>query len=70
MMCQEIVNWFGTPEMFLCFGFVEEMPQRWLFDFARVKFVLDWGGGNESKGETKVNFLVPRSVKGMALLIE
>ena len=70
MMCQETVDWFGTPEMFLYFGFVEEMPQRWLFDFARVKFELDWRDGDESKGEAVVNFLVPPSVKGMALLTE
>ena len=70
IMCQELVDWFGTPEMFLYFGFVEEMPQRWLFDFARVKFDLDWRDGDKSKGEAVVNFLVPPSVKGMELLTE
>ena len=70
MMCQELFDWFGMPEMFLQFGVVEEMPQRWLFDFARVKFDLDWRDGDESNGEAVVNFLVPPSVKGMALLTE
>ncbi|KAL3791410.1 hypothetical protein ACHAW5_005784 [Stephanodiscus triporus] len=42
VVSKEYVDWFGTPEMFLQFGFVEELPQRWLFDFARVKFDLVW----------------------------
>lgn len=41
-----------------------------MFDFARVKFDLDWRDGNESTGELVVNFLVPPSIKGMALLNE
>ena len=52
------------------FGFVEPIPQRWLFDFARVKFGLDWKDGNESTGEVVVNFLVPPSERGIALLQE
>jgi hypothetical protein len=70
MICQELLDWFGTPEMFLYFGFVEEMPQRWLFDFARVKFDLYWSDDGKSIGEAVVNFLVPPSVKGIELLKE
>ncbi|KAL7545395.1 hypothetical protein ACHAWF_008739 [Thalassiosira exigua] len=66
--CQEIYDWFGTPEMFLHFGFVEAMPQRWLIDFARIKFELDWR--DESAGEAEVRFLVPPSARGVALLRE
>lgn len=51
-ICQEYYDWFGTPEMFLYFGFVEGYPQRWLFDFARVKFNLDWKDGDEGTGKT------------------
>merc|ERR1712087_6547 len=53
---------------FLNFGFVESLPQRWLFDFARVKFDLDWKDGNESTGGVAVKFLVPPSQKGLDLL--
>jgi len=67
-ICQHYYDWFGTPEMFLHFGFVEGYPQRWLFDFARVKFDLDWKDGDEGTGEVVVNFLVPPSKKGMDLL--
>jgi len=67
-ICQEAFDWHGTPEMFAQFGFVEALPQRWLFDFARVKFDLDWKGGDETSGEIVVNFLVPPSKKGMVLL--
>ena len=52
------------------FGFVEPIPQRWLFDFARVKFDLDWKDGDESTGEVVVNFLVPPSERGIAYSIE
>jgi hypothetical protein len=69
-ICSEYVDWFGTPEMFLHFGFVEPLPQRWLFDFARVKFDLDYKDGDESSGEVIVRFLVPPSEKGIALLQE
>ena len=48
----------------------QPMPQRWLFDFARVKFDLDWKDGNEATGEQVVTFLVPPSSKGMDLLQE
>jgi len=67
-ICQHYYDWFGTPEMFLHFGFVEGYPQRWLFDFARVKFDLDWKDGDEGTGEVVVDFLVPPSKKGMDLL--
>lgn len=69
-ICQEELDWVGTPEMFLFYGFVESMPQRWLFDFARVKFDLDWKGGYEESGELVVSFLVPPSRKGMDILKE
>ena len=52
------------------FGFVEPMPQRWLFDFARVKLDLDWKDADEATGKVVVNFLVPPSEKGMRLLQE
>ncbi len=51
-ICYHYYDWFGTPEMFLHFGFVEGYPQRWLFDFARVKFDLDWKDGDEGTGKT------------------
>lgn len=66
--CSEYYDWFCTPEMFLNFGFVESIPQRWLFDFARVKFDLDWKDGDETTGEILVKFLVPPSEKGIDLL--
>lgn len=60
---------FGTPEMFLVFGFVESFPQRWLFDRARIKFDLDWiDEGDENAGHYNVTFLVPPSKDGMDLL--
>ena len=49
---------------------MESIPQRWLFDFARVKFEIEWKDGDESKGEVVVNFLVPFSEKGKNLLQE
>ena len=51
VVCDQYLDWFGTPEMFLHFGFVEGYPQRWLFDFARVKFDLDWKDGDEETGK-------------------
>jgi hypothetical protein len=70
-ICSDYLDWFGTPEMFAHFGFVEPLPQRWLFDFARVKFDLDYKDGNDAAtGEIVVNFLVPPSEKGIALLQE
>ena len=69
-ICIEYIDWFGTPEMFLHFGFVEPMPQRWLFDFARMKFDLNYKDDNESSGEIVANFLVPPSERGIALLQE
>ena len=68
MVCQDMLDWFGTPEMLLHFGFVKEMPQTWLFDFARVKFDLDWSDADESPGDAVVNFLLTPSVKGIGLL--
>ena len=67
-VCGDRFDWFGTPEMWLEYGFVESIPQRWLFDFARVKFDLIWKDGDESSGEVVVNFLVPMSLKGKRLL--
>lgn len=69
-VCQDFFDWVGTPEMFLMYGFVEPYPRRWLIDFARVKFDLDWKDGDENTGEVVVNFLVPPSKKGMSLLQE
>ena len=69
-ICSDYLDWFGTPEMFAHFGFVEPLPQRWLFDFARVKFDLSYKVGNDATGEIVVNFLVPPSEKGIALLQE
>ena len=42
----------------------------WLFDFARIKFDLDWKDGDESTKEVVVKFLVPPSEKGISLLQE
>jgi len=69
-ICGDYFDWFGTPEIFLHFGFVESLPQRWLFDFARVKFELDWKYGDENTGKVEANFLVPPSLLGMQLLQE
>jgi len=69
-ICSDRLDWFGTPEMWLQYGFVESIPQRWLFDFARVKFELEWKDGDESTEEVVVNFLVPMSSKGKRLLQE
>jgi len=69
-ICSDRLDWFGTPEMWLQYGFVESIPQRWLFDFARVKFELEWKHGDESTEEVVVNFLVPMSSKGKRLLQE
>lgn len=68
--CGAYFDWFGTPEMWLHYGFVESLPQRWLFDFARVKFDLDWKDSDESTGEVIVKFLVPPSELGIGLLRE
>ncbi|KAL7530268.1 hypothetical protein ACHAWF_003310 [Thalassiosira exigua] len=69
-ICEGRFDWMGTPEMFLHYGFVESMPQSWLIDFARIKFVLDWKDGDESSGELAVDFKLPPSEKGMGLLRE
>jgi hypothetical protein len=63
-------DWMGTPEMFNLFGFVERMPQRWLFHNVRVKFDLDWKNEDESTGELQVKFHVPPSERGMVFLRE
>ena len=60
-----MIDWFGAPEMFLNYGIVsDDMPQLFLFDFARVKFELDHG----ADGEVEVRFLLPPSEKGIGLL--
>ncbi|KAL7552899.1 hypothetical protein ACHAWF_016148 [Thalassiosira exigua] len=66
--CTQYYDWFGTPEMLLHYGFVESLPQRWLFDFARIKFDLDWKDSDEATNEVVVKFLVPPSEKGIKLL--
>lgn len=63
-ICSGYFDWFGTPEMFLHYGFVENYPQRWLFDLARVKVDLV----RVEDGSVKVKFLVPPSQKGIGLL--
>lgn len=65
-ICAWSKDWLGTPEMLKQYGFVELMPQRWLFHYVRVKFDLDWKDGDESSGELEVKFLVPPSERGMA----
>ena len=67
-VCSDYYDWFGTPEMFLHYGFVEPLPHSYLFDFARIKFDLDWKDGNEMTGEVVVNFLVPPSERGVNML--
>jgi len=68
-ICNSMYDWFGAPEMFANFGIVNgmvngDMPQMFLFDFARVKFELDHG----ADGGVEVRFLVPPSEKGIGLL--
>ena len=62
-------DWFGAPEMFANYGIANgmvngDMPQMFLFDFARVKFELDRG----ADGGVEVRFLVPPSERGIGLL--
>ena len=64
-ICQEYFDWFGTPEIFQAYGFVEDYPQRWLFDLARVKFDLDV---DEESGKEVATFLVPPSQRGIDML--
>jgi hypothetical protein len=64
--CAWSKDWLGTPEVLRLYGFVELMPQRWLFHYVRVKFDLDWKDEDESSGELEVKFLVPPSKRGMA----
>lgn len=65
-ICAWCKDWMGTPEVLILYGFVEQMPQRWLFHYVRVKFDLDWKAQDESSGELEVKFLVPPSKRGMA----
>lgn len=41
------LDWFGAPELFIVHYIMafEPLPQRWLFDFSRVTFDLDWKDG-------------------------
>jgi hypothetical protein len=67
--CNNCVHWrfwLGTPEMLNLYGFVELMPQRWLFHYVRTKFDLYWKDEDESTGELQVKFHVPPSERGMA----
>lgn len=63
-ICDAFFDWFGTPEMFLHYGFVENYPQRWLFDLARVKVDLL----PDEDEEVKLKFLVPPSKRGIDML--
>jgi hypothetical protein len=63
-ICDGYLDWFGTPEVFYHYGFVENYPQRWLFDLARVKVELL----TQEDGQVKVKFLVPPSKKGIDML--
>jgi hypothetical protein len=61
-------DWLGTPEMLNLYGFVERMPQRWIFHYARLQFDLDWKDEDESSGELQVKFVVPPSERGVTFL--
>ncbi|KAL7504895.1 hypothetical protein ACHAXN_002455 [Cyclotella atomus] len=63
-ICDGYFDWFGTPEVFQHYGFVENYPQRWLFDLARVKVELT----AQDDGQLKVKFLVPPSKRGIDML--
>lgn len=75
-ICHAYVDHVHTPEIFYMWGFVEGMPQSWLFDFARVKFELDWrydvddDGVTSRTGDVVATFQVPPSERGMSLLRE
>ena len=56
LICEELLDWFAS--------------ERWLFDFARVKFDLDWTDVDNPTGKAVVTFLVPPSVRGIELLKE
>ena len=63
-ICTDYYDWFGSPELFKAYGFVEQYPQRWLFDLARMKFDLDI----DSTGIEVVSWLVPPSARGIEML--
>ena len=73
-ICHSYVDHVHTPEIFYMWGFVENMPQSWLFDFARVKFELDLSHDDvdeDDGGDVLVaTFQVPPSERGMSLLRE
>jgi hypothetical protein len=67
-ICVDRRLWLGTPEMLNLYGFVERMPQRWLFHYTRLQFDLDWKDQDESSGELQVKFLLPPSERGVTFL--
>ena len=64
-VCQDYQDWFTTPYLFKSYGFVEQYPQRWLFDLCRIKFDLDI---DDESGVETVNFLVAPSKGGMGAM--
>ena len=59
---------FGTAEMFLEYGFVESLPQRWYVHQVRLKF--DLVEGDDAGGVPKVKFIVPPSIWGVTFMEE
>lgn len=59
---------FGTAEMFLGYGFVESLPQRWYVYQVRLKF--DLIEGDDAGGEPQVKFIVPPSIWGVTFMEE
>ena len=56
-------SFFVTPQLFIEYGFVESMPQRWVFPRARLLFDLDDGPDG-----IEVHFAVPPSDFGVAFI--
>ncbi|KAL7523821.1 hypothetical protein ACHAWF_000681, partial [Thalassiosira exigua] len=62
-VCGARKYYFGTPELFQHYGFVENLPQMWLVEQVRLKFfVLETNNGS---GDKYVKFALPPSIWGV-----
>ncbi len=53
----DLHQWYGTPEIFRDFGFVERFPQRWIFDTAENFMTLAFELDTTDNDEWKVSWL-------------
>ncbi|KAL7524896.1 hypothetical protein ACHAWF_001123 [Thalassiosira exigua] len=67
-ICYGRRNYFGTPDVFAYYGFVEAHPQRYVVDQVRLKF--DVAEREDGSGEVEARFAVPPSVWGVDYLKE